>query len=88
MEGIGKAPVVGLPYLLLEWGHIFPGVGGRVIALHSTQVIVVVTACHSVDVLPHYTHAQVCMFLLQGLDLEPAIVSWVIPLEDIRTVCQ
>lgn len=88
MEGIGKAPVVGLPYLLLEGGHIFPGVGGRVIALHSIQVVVVVTACHSVDVLSHYTHAQVCMFLLQGLDLEPAIVSWVIPLEDIRTVCQ
>lgn len=77
----------GLPYLLLEWGHIVPGVGGGVVALHSTQVIVVVTACHSVDVLAHYTHTQVCMFLLQGLDLEPAVVPWVIPLEDIRTVC-
>lgn len=79
--------MVGPPYLLLERGDIVPGVRGGVIALHSTQVIVVVAAGHSVDVLAHYTHTQVCMFLLQGLDLEPAIVSWVIPLEDIRTVC-
>lgn len=75
-----------LPYLPLQWGHVVPGVGGRVIALHSTQVIVVVTAGHSIDVLAYDTHTQVCMFLLQRLDLEPAVVPRVIPLKDIRTV--
>lgn len=79
MEETGKAPVGGLPYLPLEWGHIVPGVGGRIIAFHSIQVIVVVTACHGVDVLAHDTHTQICVLLLQGLDLEPAVVPRVIP---------
>lgn len=81
-------PIGRLPYLPLEWSYIVPGVGGRVIALHSIQVIVVVSASHSIDVLAHDTHTQVCMLLLQGLDLEPAVVPWVIPSEDIQTVCQ
>lgn len=85
-KGTRKAPIGGLPYLPLEWGHIVPGVGSRIIALHGTQVIVVVTASHSVDVLAHDTHTQICVFLLQGLDLEPAIVPRVIPLEEMRTV--
>lgn len=72
----------GLPYLPLEWGHIGPGVGGGVVALHSTQVIMVVAASHCVDVLPHDTHAEVSVLLLQGLDLEPAVVPRVIPCGD------
>lgn len=71
----------GLLYLPLEWGHIGPGVGGRVIALHSIQVSVVVTARHCVDVPAHDTHTQVGVLLLQGLDLEPAVVPRVIPFE-------
>lgn len=78
----------GLLYLPLERGHIGPGVCGRVIALHSIQVIVVVTASHSVDVPAHNTYTQVGMLLLQGLDLEPAVVPWVVPLRDMRTVYQ
>lgn len=71
----------GLPYLPLEWGHVGPRVGGGVVALHSIQVIVVVTARHRVDVPAHDTHTQVGVLLLQGLDLKPAVVPWVIPFE-------
>lgn len=71
----------GLPYLPLEWGHVGPRVGGGVVALHSIQVIVVVTARHRVDVPAHDTHTQVGVLLLQGLDLKPAVVPRVIPFE-------
>lgn len=71
----------GLSYLPLERGHIGPGVGGGVVAFHSIQVIVIVTACHCINVLAHNTHTQVSMLLLQGLDLEPSVVPWVIPFE-------
>lgn len=76
----GKRPLLeGLIYLPLERGHIGPGVGGRVIALHSIQVIVVVTARHRVDVPAHDTHTQVGVLLLQRLGLEPAVVPRVVP---------
>lgn len=72
----------GLPYLPPERGHVGPGVGGGVIALHSIQVVMVVTAGHRVNVPAHDTYTQVGVLLLQGLDLEPAVVPWVIPLEE------
>ena len=31
----------GLPYLPLERGHVGPGVGGGVVALHGGQIVVV-----------------------------------------------
>lgn len=42
----------------------------------------VVTAGHRVNVPAHDTYTQVGVLLLQGLDLEPAVVPWVIPLEE------
>lgn len=68
-----------LTYLPLERSHIGPGVGGGVVAFHSAQVVVVVAARHGVDVPTHHTHAQVRVLLLQGLDLEPAVVPRVVP---------
>ena len=71
----------GLPYLPLERSHVSPGVGGGIITLHSIQIVMVVATRHRIDVPAHNTHTQVGVFLLQGLDLEPAVVPWVIPFE-------
>lgn len=68
-----------IPYLLLQRCHIFPSVGFGVIPLHFPQVLVVISPCHSIDIVVHNTNTEVSVLLLQGLDLEPLVVPWVIP---------
>lgn len=39
----------------------------------------VISACDGINIVVHDTNTEVSMLLLQGLDLEPSVVSWVIP---------
>lgn len=39
----------------------------------------VISACDGINIVVHDTNTEVSVLLLQGLDLEPFVVSWVIP---------
>lgn len=39
----------------------------------------VISACDGINIVVHDTNTEVSILLLQGLDLEPFVVSWVIP---------
>lgn len=39
----------------------------------------VISACDGIYIVVHNTNTEVSVLLLQGLDLEPFVVSWVIP---------
>lgn len=39
----------------------------------------VISACDGINIVVHDTNTEVSVLLLQGLDLEPSVVSWVIP---------
>lgn len=39
----------------------------------------VISACDGINIVVHNTNTEVSVLLLQGLDLEPFVVSWVIP---------
>lgn len=70
------------PYLPLERSHVLPAVGFGVIFFHFPKVLSVVAPSHCIDRPAHHADTEIGVLLLQGLDLKPLIVSWVIPCKE------